>query len=93
MVYAVCFNFSAAAEPSANVCVGTLCNDPSVYPTVCNKPVKQWYCNNRTELWLRISSQAISVCFGGTPGSHSRNPEVPRKPDWQTLVYGDKLMV
>ena len=29
------FNLFAAAEPSANVCVarGTLCNDPSVYPT------------------------------------------------------------
>ena len=24
------------------------------------------YCYNRVELWLRISSQAISVCFGGT---------------------------
>jgi len=30
---AVFFNYFAAAEPSANVCVahGTLCNDPSVY--------------------------------------------------------------
>ena len=24
------------------------------------------YCYNRIDLWLRISSQAISVCFGGT---------------------------
>jgi len=24
--------------------------------------VKQWYCYNRIELWLRISSQAITVC-------------------------------
>jgi len=23
---------------------------------------------------------AISACFGGTPGSHSRNPKVPRNP-------------
>jgi len=29
---------------------------------------------------------AISVWFGGTPGSHSRNPEVPRNPGWKTLV-------
>jgi len=29
--------------------------------------VKQWYCYNRVELWLQISSQAISVCFGATP--------------------------
>ena len=73
------FNLFAAAEPSANFCVahGTLCSDPSLYPTFCNKPVKQWYCYNRIELWLWISSQAISVCFGWTPGSHSRNPEVP----------------
>ena len=48
------FNLFAAAEPSTNIYVahGTLCNDPSVCPTSCNK---------------RISSQAISVCFGGTP--------------------------
>ena len=33
------FNLFAAREPSANVCVahGTLCNDPSVYPTFSNK--------------------------------------------------------
>jgi len=55
----VFFNDFAAAEPSANVCVahGTPCSDPSVYPTFCNKPVKQWYCYNRIDLWLRISSQ------------------------------------
>jgi len=45
----VFFNDFAAAEPSANVCVahGTPCSDPSVYPTFCNKPVKQWYCLDR----------------------------------------------
>jgi len=43
--------------------------------------VKQWYCYNRIELWLRISSQAITVCFGETPGSRSRNP------GWKTLPY------
>jgi len=61
------FNLSAAAEPSANVCIahGTLCNDPSY---------------NRIETWLQISSQAISVCFGGTPGSLSRNP------GWKSLL-------
>jgi len=49
----VFFNLFAAAEPSANDCNahGTLRNDPSY---------------NRIELWLRISSQAISVRFGGT---------------------------
>ena len=35
----------------------------------------------RIELWLLISSQAISIPFGGTPGSHSRNP------GWKTLVW------
>jgi len=25
-----------------------------------------------------ISFQEISVCFGGTPGSHSRNMKIPR---------------
>jgi len=37
---AVFFNLFPAVEPSANVCVahGTLCIDPSVYPTFCNKP-------------------------------------------------------
>jgi len=78
----VFFNLFAAVESSANVCVtqGTLRNDLSVCPTFCNKPVKQWYCYNRIELWLRNSSQAISVCFGGIPGSHSRNP------GWKTLL-------
>jgi len=33
----------------------------SVYPTSCNKPVKQWHCYNRIELWLQISSQRILV--------------------------------
>jgi len=28
--------------------------------------VKQWYCYYHIELWLRISSQAIWVSFGGT---------------------------
>jgi len=44
----------------------------------------QWpkclYCYNRIELWLWISSQANSVSFGGTPGSHSPNHEVPWNP-------------
>jgi len=40
--------------------------------------VKQWYCYNRIERCVRISSQAISVRFGGTPGSLSRDPEVPQ---------------
>jgi len=44
----------------------------------CSWNPMQWskcfYCYNCIELWLRISSQANSVCFGGTPGSHSRNP-------------------
>jgi len=52
----------------------------------CNKPVKQWYGYNCTVLWLRIPSQAISVCFGRTPDSHSRKPEVPRNPCWKTLL-------
>jgi len=40
LLIAVFFNLFAAAEPSTNVCVahGTLSNDPSVYPTFCNKP-------------------------------------------------------
>jgi len=69
----VFFNISAAAEPSANVCVahGSLRNDPSVYPTFCNKPLKHWCCYNCIELRLRISSQVISVCFDKTSGSHS----------------------
>jgi len=85
---AVFFNLFAAGEPPANVCVahGTLCNDPCVYPTFCYKPVKQWYCRNRIELWWRASPQVISVCFGETPDGHSRNPEVPRNPDWKTLA-------
>ena len=65
---AQCFSsFFAAAEPSAYVSVahGTLCDDPNY---------------NRIKLSLRISFQAISVCFGGTAGSHTRNPEVPRNP-------------
>jgi len=36
----------------------------------CSWNLMQWskylYCCNRKELWLRISSQAISVCFGWT---------------------------
>ena len=44
----VFLNLFAAGVPSANVCVahGTLCHcyGPSIYPTLCNKPVKQWYC-------------------------------------------------
>ena len=28
---------------------------------------------------------AISLCFGGTPGSHLRNTEVPRNLCWKTL--------
>ena len=84
-----CFcKFFAAVEPSANDCVTrvTPCNDPSVYPTFCNKHVTQWYGYNCIEMWLWISSQAISVRFGATPGSHSRDPEVPRNPCWKTLI-------
>jgi len=64
----VFFNHFAAAEPSANVCIahGTLCSDPSVCPTFCNKP-GGWKC--------RI--YALFLCFGETPGSHLRNHEVP----------------
>jgi len=40
---------------------GTLCNEPSVYPTFCNKPLKQWYWYKNIELWMQISLQAISV--------------------------------
>ena len=64
------FNHFAAAEPSAK-CLR------------CSWNPMQWskcrYCYNRIELWLWISSQAISVCFGGTSGSHSRNPEVEKR--------------
>jgi len=37
---AVFYNLFAAAEPSANVSVahGTLCNNPGVYLSFCNKP-------------------------------------------------------
>ena len=45
------------------------------------------YFFNHIELWLRILSQALSVCFDGTPGSHSRNPEVPRNLGWKILFY------
>jgi len=74
---AVFFNHFAAAEPFVNgyVAHGTQYNDPSVYIAT----------TNRTELWSRISSQAISFCFGGTPGSHSRNIKVPRNQGWKTL--------
>ena len=57
----------------------------------CSWNPMQWskclYCYSSIELWLRISSQAISVCFGGTPVIHSWNPEVPRNPGWKTLLY------
>jgi len=57
----------------------------------CSWNPLQWskclYCYNRINVWLRISSQAISVCFSGIPGSHSRNPEVPRNLGWKTLAY------
>ena len=33
-----------------------------------------WYCHNRTELWLRIWTQEVSTGFGGTIGSYSGNP-------------------
>jgi len=36
---------------------------------------------------------AISVFFGGTTGSHSRNPEVPRNSSWKTLLYGNVYLV
>jgi len=78
IAYISVFQPFAAVEPSANVCIahGTLCNDPSVYPTSCNKPVKQWYGYNCIVLWLQIL-----VCFGRTPGSHLW------KPRWETLAY------
>ena len=34
---------------------------------------------------MRISYRKISVCFGGTPGSHWWNHGVPRNPGCQTL--------
>jgi len=37
-------------------------------------------------------SQAISVCFCGTPGSHSRDPEVPRNPGLKTLDYVNRCL-
>jgi len=41
----------------------------------------QWskclHCYNCIELWLRISFQEHSVCFGRTPGSHLKNPKGP----------------
>ena len=52
----------------------------------CSWNPMQWYkclyCYNGIELWSQISSQAISVCFGGSPGNHSRNP------GWKTLPWG-----
>ena len=45
------------------------------------------YCYDGVELWLPISSQTISVCFGETPGGLSRNRRVPRIPGWKTLHY------
>jgi len=54
------FKLFAATESCAIVCIahGTLCSDPSVYPTLYNG----------IELRLQISSHAMSVCFDGTPG-------------------------
>ena len=50
--------------------------------------VEQWLCYNRIELWLLISFQTASVCFGGTPGNRNPwYPEVPRNPGWNTLLY------
>jgi len=54
---AVFFNLFAATEPSANVCIHCSWN-----PMQWSKCL-HWY--KRLELWSRISSQAISVCFGG----------------------------
>ena len=31
-------------------------------------------------------NRCLCLCLGGTPGSHSRNLEVPRNPGWKTLV-------
>jgi len=52
MLYASVFQPFPAAEPSPSFYVahGTLYNNPSVYPTFCNKPVEQRYCYNRIEL-------------------------------------------
>jgi len=62
------FNLFAAREPSANVCVahGTLCNDPSVYPTFSNKSLKQWYWyKNRT-----VDANFIPGNFGQFQWNH-----------------------
>jgi len=59
----------------------------------CPWNTMQWskclYCYKLIELWLRISSQAFTVCFGRTPGSHLRNPEVPRNSGWKILLYSN----
>ena len=65
-------------------CSGTFSKCCIAHGTLCSCDTVV-HCCNRVELWLRISSQAISVCFGGTPGSHSRNPVFPRNPGWKTL--------
>ena len=50
----------------------------------CWQKSMQWskclYCYNCIELWLQISSQTNSVCWGGTLGSHLWNLEVPQNP-------------
>jgi len=44
--------------------------------------VNQWYCYNRIELWLRISSQAMSVCFGGNPWQALAEPRLKNTELW-----------
>ena len=58
----------------------------------------QWskclYCYNRKELWSRISSQAISVYFGRTSGSHSRwTPVKNTVLDWKLHSQSEKLLL
>ena len=47
---------------------------------------KRLYCYNQIELCLGISPRQFHS-FCGTPGSHLRNPEVPRNRGWKTLDY------
>jgi len=62
----VFFNLFAAAEPSADVCVvhGT---HAMMHVSILLSLINEF-----------ISSLATSVCVAGTPGNHSRNPEVLR---------------
>jgi len=70
----VFFNLSAAAEPSANVCVahGTLCEGPSLHLAFCNKPMAR---NVASMLYFYISAEPLAgtrgtLRFGGAPSCH-----------------------